>query len=94
MIKFTREDKIQTAIDSLLDEMKNHAADSLEYASMADQLLKLQEAQVNKKTGSLKLKETALVVAGNLTGILAIVHYEQLGVVTSKALTLLMKPKI
>ena len=94
MIKFTKEDKNQTAIDSLLDDMKDYTPDSPEYAAMADQLLKLQEAQVNKKTGSFRLKETAMVVAGNLAGILTIVHFEQLGVVTSKALTLLAKPKI
>lgn len=94
MIKFTKEDKIQTAIDNLLDEMKDFKGDSEEYAQMVSQLKILQETQVNKKTGGLKLKETAITVAGNLTGILVIVHYEQLGVITSKALTLLTKPKL
>lgn len=94
MIKIRKVDKLQNAIDDLLDEMKNHTGDTEEYSKMADQLTKLNEAQVSKGTSSLKLKETALVVAGNLTGILAIVHYEQLGVVTSKALNLVIKSKI
>lgn len=35
----------------------------------------------------------ALVVAGNLAGILAILHYEKLGFIASKALPLIMKVK-
>lgn len=94
MIKFIKEDKLQTTIDALLDEMKDHAGDSESYSKMTDQLHTLLEAQAAKTVSKSKVKETALLAGANLAGIITIVHFEKLGVITSKALTLLVKTKI
>ena len=87
-----RENKLQKAIDSLLDEMETVNGDSPEYARMTEQLTKLYEAQKSTRTPRLS-PDAAFAVIGNLAGILTIVHYEQLGIVTSKALSFVIKPK-
>ena len=92
-ITFKKHDKLKIAIDNLLDEMEQYPKSSEEYATMTDQLQKLYETNLANKTSNHKLKETGMIVAGNLAGVLAIVHFEQLGVITSKALPLLMKAK-
>ena len=83
----------QEAIDDLLIEMKETDKTSPEYQQLNEQLRMLTETQTNKKSGKVKLTEAGIVVAGNLAGVLAIIHYEQLNVMTSKALSLIVKPK-
>ena len=84
----------QEAIDDLLIEMKETDKTSPEYQQLNEQLRMLTETQTNKKSGKVKLTEAGIVVGGNLAGVLAIIHYEKLNVMTSKALSLIVKPKI
>lgn len=84
----------QEAIDDLLIEMKITPKTSEEYQQLNSQLKTLTETQTNKKSGAVKLSEAGIVVGGNLAGILAIIHYEKLNVMTSKALSLVMRPKL
>ena len=84
----------QEAIDDLLIEMKITKKTSEEYQQLNSQLKMLTETQTNKKSGTVKLSEAGIVVGGNLAGILAIIHYEKLNVMTSKALSLVMRPKL
>ena len=84
----------QEAIDDLLTEMKITKKTSEEYQQLNSQLKMLTETQTNKKSGAVKLSEAGIVVGGNLAGILAIIHYEKLNVMTSKALSLVMRPKL
>ena len=84
----------QEAIDDLLIEMKITKKTSEEYQQLNHQLKMLTETQTNKKSGTVKLSEAGIVVGGNLAGILAIIHYEKLNVMTSKALSLVMRPKL
>ena len=93
-IRIVREDKMQTAINDILDEMKETSGASEEHAQLTEQLVKLNDAKVSKDSVNVKVKEAALVGLANFAGILTIVHYEQIGVVTSKALSLLLKAKI
>lgn len=84
----------QEAIDDLLTEMKVTPKTSEEYQQLNSQLKMLTETQTNKKSGTVKLSEAGIVVGGNLAGILAIIHFEKLNVMTSKALSLVMRPKL
>lgn len=84
----------QEAIDDLLTEMKITKKTSEEYQQLNSQLKMLTETQTNKKSGTVKLSEAGIVVGGNLAGILAIIHFEKLNVMTSKALSLVMRPKL
>lgn len=85
-----KEDKLQSRIDELLDEMHLTPGDTPEYARMADQLTKLYDAQNTKRSSGIS-KEALIGAAGNLAGILIIVNHEQAHVITSKAFSLLSK---
>lgn len=84
----------QEAIDDLLAEMKITKKTSEEYQQLNSQLKMLTETQTNKKSSGVKLTEAGIVVGGNLAGILAIIHFEKLNVMTSKALSLIVRPKL
>lgn len=84
----------QEAIDDLLAEMKITRKTSEDYQQLNEQLKTLTETQTNKKSSGVKLTEAGLVVGGNLAGILAIIHFEKLNVMTSKALSHIVKPKL
>ncbi|QJD49612.1 hypothetical protein HWD32_gp35 [Gordonia phage Secretariat] len=85
---------IEKAIDELLAEMHEQDKDSEHYAGMVAQLTKLADVkETNNKveTGRSVDLNTLTIVAGNLIGILTIVIHERDHVMTSKAMTLLMK---
>jgi len=87
---------VSTAIDSLLEEMASLNGDSEEFAQMNDQLTKLyalKEIDNNVKSWKRVSADTMAIVAGNLLGIVMIVSHERASILTSKALTLLMKMK-
>lgn len=78
--------ELEKAIDSLLARMANSQEESEEYAQMADQLVKLYKLKEHDAPSRIS-KDTMVLVAGNLVGILIIVGYERAHVVTSKALS-------
>lgn len=82
--------KLEKAIAELHHEMNSVTGDSEEYAKMVDQLTKLysiREQSAPKKVSP----DTLLLVGGNLAGIAMIVGHERAGIVTSKALSFVMK---
>lgn len=92
----TNKDGLTKAIDSLLEEMSDLNGDDPEYAKMADQLTKLYALkEVDHRVESTRRvsMDTLAVVGANLAGILMIVGHERANVVTSKALSLLLKLK-
>lgn len=94
MFKNPLKSNYQEAIDDLLAEMKITKKSSEEYTQLNDHLKTLTETQTNKKSSGIKLTEAGIVVGGNLAGILAIIHFEKLNVMTSKALSLLVRPNL
>lgn len=86
--------ELSIVIDYVLAEMKNHAPESEEFAKMADQLQKLYPLTDHDKVDSKVSLETLVPVIGNLAGILAILNFERVGVVTSKALGFVLKSRV
>lgn len=86
----TEEIGLKEAIDRLLFAMQGRDCDSEEYATMADQLSKLYKLR-EFNTSRRVSPDTVAVIAGNIVGILLILNYERLNVVTSKALNFAMK---
>jgi hypothetical protein len=81
---------LQRLIDDLILDMREQDSSSDEYVLMTDQLVKLyalKEIDPPRRVSP----DTALLVFGNLLGILIIVQHERTNVVTSKALGLLMR---
>lgn len=87
-------------IDSVQTQMVSYDANATEFAAMTEQLIKLYAllpkppapAPVEKKQRV--SPEAVLSAATNLTGILLVLNYEKLGVITSKAFGLLVKSRL
>lgn len=101
-MKFSKKETVETPLEVLIAkhiiEMSLMEADSDKYKTAAQSLKTLLEARGVEKTnlvGSWKPSaDTALIAGTNLIGILAVLHFEKLGVVTSKAFSTILKPKI
>lgn len=77
---------LQKSIDKLISEMSDVSADSEEYATMADQLVKLYK--LKEVDSQRRVSPDALITAlASFIGIVWITRYERDNVVTSKALS-------
>lgn len=82
---------LDEAIDRLFATMQDMAPESDEYSNTADQLLKLYKLR-DESNAKKRVSPDALVqVAGSLAGILAIISYERLHIITTKAMPFVMK---
>lgn len=81
---------LDKAIDRIFKEMSTVDPTSEQYKLLVDRLGELHTIDRTKKSVGVT-PDAALAVAGNLIGILAIVNYERLGVITSKALPFVLK---
>ena len=79
-------DSLQEAIDNLFSELAGHEAYTEEYAAVTDQIVKLQKHQKESTTPWRPSADAVVGAAGSILGIILILHYEKVGVVTSKAL--------
>lgn len=87
-----RED-LKKEIDETFKEMKYFDKDSDEYQLLLKNLERLLKAQ-NEKSRSKISPDTIAVVVGNLAGILLILHYEKVNVITSRALGFVIKGRV
>lgn len=86
---------LDEAIELAFSHLQEHSPDSDEYSKIVDQLDKLYKIKSsyekdNKRTVS---TDQLIAVAGNLAGILLILNFERAGIVTSKALSFVLKSK-
>ena len=88
----TKPDALQTAIDEALAQLKGIEVNSIEYndkMKTITELYKLQEKNTPKRVSP----DTVAIVVGNLAGIVLILGYERAHVVTSKALSFVIKAR-
>lgn len=91
--KFDLRSNLEKQIDDCLTQMKSVTADSPEYTRMAENLRTLCEAKTKER--SLKIDPNVLISATvNLVGIGMILVFEGNGIIHSKALSFIAKPKI
>lgn len=84
--------ELDLATDRLFDELKAYPADAPEYKTRFKQLEKLHALKDLERPKP--MDKAVLIAAGaNLLGILAIVGHERANVVTSKALSFVMKSR-
>jgi hypothetical protein len=88
----TNKDGLDEVINELLAEMKTTSGETEEYSAMADQLAKLYPLKKHNTSKWVPSADQMAIVAGNLIGIMLIIHSEQVGVITSKALGFVIKP--
>jgi hypothetical protein len=92
-LKFNREpSQLDHAIATLLSDMEGYAPETPEYKTMLARLTKLYKLKALDRPERVS-KDTVALVVGNLAGILLITHYEQIHVVTSKAVSFVIKPR-
>lgn len=83
-MKFASKYTIAKEVESLLAEMANTKHGSDEYSQLADELIKLMEAGSFKSSSFLKW-EMILPIVANIAGILLVLNYEKLDIISSKA---------
>jgi hypothetical protein len=84
---------IDDEVNHVLDGLKKMSIDSEEYGVAVKNLQTLCEAR-SKKPAHLIEAETLVLAATNILGILLILHYEELNVVATKAISLVAKGRI
>ncbi len=83
---------VQKETDRLFAQLQKHETSSDEYSAILDQIIKLHETQADLDLR--KVKPDTMVLAGtNLVGILMILFHERVNVITTKAMSTVMKPR-
>lgn len=93
---FTRKKEatlIDREIDRALLVLQGYAPYSQEYTTTMDHLTTLYGMKKTETSSSVS-KDTMAVVGGNLLGIVLILKHESVNVITSKAMGLLIKPRV
>lgn len=81
-------------IEYCAEKMLTLDSDSDEYKKTNDQFLKLIHARDEYSRGRTISPETWALIISNLAGIVLVLHYEQVRVISSKAFTWIVKPKL
>ena len=92
--KTPAETNLQELIDNAQSQLDSFNADSPEYDKILTQIERLHKLQSRQAETSKVSPDVMVTVAANLAGILLILNYERLHVVTSKALSFVLKSKI
>lgn len=92
MTATTKEDRMtfDKEVTRVLEQMNKMSVDSDEYAEAAKSLKTLCEARGVKTTRSISA-DTLIAAGANLLGIVLILNYEQVHVITTKAISLVLR---
>lgn len=98
MFTFKKKDTIlalvEDAIEDCAEKMLKHDVDSPEYAKHNEQMFKLIEQRTKMKSSSKISADTLAVIIANLAGILIVLNYERVNVISSKAFGSIAKLKM
>lgn len=86
------DDGLDDAMSILLSEMKGFTGDDEEYAKMVRHLDTLSKIKTQNAPDRVSA-DTLATISGNLAGILLILHFEKINIVTSKAMSFVMKAR-
>jgi len=78
---------LQNEIDRVLEVLKSSSPSSKEYRQAAENLVTLIETKEKSKVSA----DTMVLAATNILGILLVLNFENLGVITSKAFGLIRR---
>lgn len=95
MSYFFKDDKptpVDSQIEAILLEMQSSGVTSTEYQLLLENLERLNDIKAKQGRDRIS-RDTLAIIGANLLGILVIVGYEHAHVMTSKALTHIIKPK-
>ena len=83
---------VEKELDALFSNLRIANPDSEEYATTLDMIVKLHKLQADEKPQQVS-PDTLVLAAVNLLGIVMILSHERLNVITTKATSLVMKPR-
>lgn len=83
---------LERAVDRALLELGNHPVGSNDYDKALDHVVKLHRMREEEKSQSIS-KDTLVVAIANIIGIILIIRHEDVNVITSRAMNLLLKPR-
>lgn len=83
---------LEAAVNRLVHDLNNHEIGSEEYQKSLDALTKLHKMKVEEKPSSVS-KDTLVVVAANLLGLIMVISHERVNVITTRAFSMLLRPK-
>lgn len=87
-----RKTLVDKELDVLFAKLGSHEPDSEEYTVIFDRIAKLHKLQMEEKPQ--RISPDTLVIAGtNLLGIVMILSHERLNVITTKAMSFVLKPR-
>jgi hypothetical protein len=93
--KQTEPSELQPVIDIILERMKYVDPESEEFAGLVARLDKLHAMKTSEKNNRRTVSPDAILTAGaSILGILLIIGYERVNVITTKALGFVSKPKL
>lgn len=92
-LNFRKKSELEKVIDSILGSMSKLEPDSDEYGKMASNLEKLLKAKSYEKSKVIS-PDTMLVVIANLIGIVLILKHENVDIITSKALSFVLRGRV
>lgn len=91
---FTRQKPEVLALEKSIDEAARWLdPGNPDYRAMVDSIERLTQVREKYLHSSRISPDTKLIVAGNLAGILLILYFEKMNVITSKALSFVLKIK-
>ena len=83
---------LELATNRAIRELSHHPIDSEKYVRTLDSLVKLHKMKEDEKPSSVSM-DNLIIVGANLLGILMVIHHEKVQIVTSRAISLLLKPR-
>ena len=91
--RFREPSSLELEVERALRELRNHPIGSEDYVRTLDAIVTLHKMKEEEKPDSVS-RDTLAVVGTNILGILMIMKHESVNVSTSRAMNLLMKPRM
>ena len=88
-----KKSQLDLEIESTFDELSELSKDSKEYEKIVKNLELLYKAKSLDRQSGIS-KDTFLIVGGNLLGIILILTYERTEIITSKAISFILKGRV
>jgi hypothetical protein len=94
MSEVKQESLVELELTRALTELSKHQVGTDGYAQTMKMVTELHKMKESEKSEPDRIsKETMLVVGANLLGIVMVLYHERANVITSRAMTMLPKPK-
>lgn len=83
---------VDMEIDILFERLRHLLVESKEYATTLDTIAKLHKLKADEQPQRVS-PDTLVIVGANLLGIIMILSHERLNIITTKAASLVLKPR-